>query len=407
MMEFGDERIRVTAGMDPTWPSYSFSTGGWAVPGGRATLKVSLANHTAVGSVRTFLMQGGVVPNVGWLVGVETTERTQGFQADWTLEGNQLQVHLFSTSGAVIEPGLGPIYRLVYQVNSDVGERDYSYAYSDTPDVIKGFGFRFVRPDGTFEGFGSSSVVLDAHGAKIPWCGTNVLTVSVPGGGIVIIDPAAVFETPLFVTGMAPSAGAYGGQPASNVDVDANVTASFSEAALPATVNGSTMTLTRAGGSGTVSGTVTLSGLTATLNPHAPLEYGTIYWASVTQGVQGLEGNPLDSNFGWSFTTVSTPTAVEEPAPPEAPSVTASPNPFGGETSIAYGLPIGGHASVRVYSASGRLIRTLADSDMPAGVHLARWDGRDSAGAPVSSGVYFLQFAASGVTKTQRLMLLR
>jgi hypothetical protein len=403
MFEFGDELVRVTAGTEPEYPSYEFGSSGSTVPGGRASIKVSLANHTLVGSVRTFLRQSSNVPNVGRLVGVETTERTQGFQADWTIEGDRLQVHLFSTSGAVIEPGLGPIYRLVYEVNSDIGEWDYEY---DFPDIIKRIGAGFVHPNGTSDGFGVSSVVLDPHGATIPWCGTNVLALG-SGGGIAIINPAAVFETPLTVTGMSPSSGAFGGQAAKNVDVDANVKASFSEAVLPATVNGSTMTLTRLGGAGAVPGTVTLSGLTATLNPDAPLEYGTIYIARITQGVQDLEGNPLDSNFGWSFTTGSTPTAVEEPAPPAAPSLTASPNPFGGETSIAYGLPTGAHASVRIYSASGRLIRTLADSDMPAGVHLARWDGRDSAGAPVSSGMYFLRFATSGVTKTQRLMLLR
>jgi hypothetical protein len=392
-LEFGEEVVRVTAGTDPEWPSYDMSPSGWTVPGGRATLKVSFDNRAVVGSVRTFLRQSSSVPNLGWPVGVETTERTQGFQVDWTIEGDQLQVHLFSTSGAVIEPGFGPIFRVVYQVSSNIiGERYYSL---DFPDLLHWFAFGFVRPDGSSDGFGSSSVVLDPLGQTIPWCGTILLITGV-GGGISIIDPAAVVYTPPLVTGMAP----YGG---TNVDVHTNVKAIFSQDVLPATVNGSTFTLT--GGSRAVSGTVTLFGRTATLNPVLPLEFGTTYTARITQGVQDLEGNPVSR--AWTFTTASTVTAVEEFAPPAAPSVTASPNPFGGETSIAYGLPTGAHASVRIYSASGRLIRTLADSDMPAGVHLARWDGRDSAGAPVSSGMYFLRFATSGVTKTQRLMLLR
>jgi len=62
---------------------------------------------------------------------------------------------------------------------------------------------------------------------------------------------------------------------------------------------------------------------------------------------------------------------------------------------------------LRVYSASGRLVRTLVDSEMPAGVHRAHWDGKDSSGRPVSSGIYFFRFSAAEVTKTQRLMLLR
>ncbi|HET9251919.1 MAG TPA: FlgD immunoglobulin-like domain containing protein [Candidatus Eisenbacteria bacterium] len=99
---------------------------------------------------------------------------------------------------------------------------------------------------------------------------------------------------------------------------------------------------------------------------------------------------------------------VPDLATPVTPSVTAArPNPFRDETEIAYALPAATHATLRVYSASGRLVRTLVDSAMPAGVHRAHWDGKDSTGRPVSSGIYFFRFTAAEVTRTQRLMLLR
>jgi len=381
--------IQVVAGTDPTWPSYDMGASSWAVPGGMAALPVSLDNRAVVGSVRTVLNASRT--ELFWPVSVETTERTQGFQADWTFDGARLEVHLFSTSGAVIEPGVGPIYRVVCQVSSVVEDTNL---YEENPDVLNSFGFRY--PDG----YGAASVVLDPLGQTVRWCGPGIeQIVQVFGTGALVIDPAAVFETPTLVTSMGPYA-------QTNVDVHTNVRAVFSEDVLPATVNGSTFTLT--GGTRPVTGTVTLSGRAATLNPVLPLEYGTTYTANVTQGVQDLEGNPLPyAHAGWRFKTASTITGVEGTAP-EAPSVMAArPNPFGGETQIAYSLPTAAHASVRVYGASGRLIRTLVDTDMPAGYHVARWDGRDTAGTLVSSGIYFLRFAAAGVAKTQRLMLLR
>ena len=111
---------------------------------------------------------------------------------------------------------------------------------------------------------------------------------------------------------------------ATNVDVDANVTATFSESMLPASVNASTFLLT--GGSGAVTGTVTQSGPTATLIPSAPLAYGTIYTATVTTGVEDLAGNNLAADFVWTFTT--------EPAPDTTPPTVTSTTPTDGAPSV-------------------------------------------------------------------------
>jgi len=63
--------------------------------------------------------------------------------------------------------------------------------------------------------------------------------------------------------------------------------------------------------------------------------------------------------------------------------------------------------TLRVYDASGRLVRTLFEADMSAGVHRARWDGRDASDRKVGSGIYFFQLAANGATSTSRILLLR
>jgi len=91
-----------------------------------------------------------------------------------------------------------------------------------------------------------------------------------------------------------------------------------------------------------------------------------------------------------------------------APSVlSVRPNPFVSGTEIVYSLPAAGRVSLRLYDVTGRLVRTLASGEAAAGLHRATWDGRDARGREAGSGVYFVRYDAAGVTRTQRLMRLR
>jgi 1,4-alpha-glucan branching enzyme len=83
------------------------------------------------------------------------------------------------------------------------------------------------------------------------------------------------------------------------------------------------------------------------------------------------------------------------------------PNPFNPSTSIRFSLEQGGHATLRIYDVSGRLIRTLADGSYPPGLHTASWNGRNDRGEGVASGVYFYRMAAPGFVETRRMVLLK
>ena len=88
-------------------------------------------------------------------------------------------------------------------------------------------------------------------------------------------------------------------------------TVTMSEAMNLATLNTSTILLTKAGDVAPVAGTVSVSGSTATLQPTAALDAGTKYTVTVTTGARDLAGNALASALSWSFTTV----APDPPAP--------------------------------------------------------------------------------------------
>ena len=85
-----------------------------------------------------------------------------------------------------------------------------------------------------------------------------------------------------------------------------------------------------------------------------------------------------------------------------------APNPFGGETRIAYTLAKGQEVTVEVYDVLGRRVRTLVKGkEQKAGLHRVQWVGENRYGEPVGSGVYFVRIRADGFTETQKMVLVR
>ncbi|HEY9432819.1 MAG TPA: Ig-like domain-containing protein [Blastocatellia bacterium] len=114
---------------------------------------------------------------------------------------------------------------------------------------------------------------------------------------------AAPDTSPPTVASFSPAAGA------TNVNADANVTVTFSEAMDAATVNGSTGEL-RDPSNALVPATVSYNAasLTATLDPTASLSAGVTYTARVRGGgtdprVKDMAGNSLAADVTWTFTT--------------------------------------------------------------------------------------------------------
>ena len=82
------------------------------------------------------------------------------------------------------------------------------------------------------------------------------------------------------------------------------------------------------------------------------------------------------------------------------------PNP-GRQFTIRYCLPVDGYTILKLYDITGRTIRTLVDGPTDAGEHTARWDGKDDAGKPVSSGIYFYQLKSGENNEIKKLTILR
>jgi hypothetical protein len=85
----------------------------------------------------------------------------------------------------------------------------------------------------------------------------------------------------------------------------------------------------------------------------------------------------------------------------------AVPNPATASTSVRLDLPAPGRVSMSVYDMCGRLVRTLHDGWMIQGSHAVTWDGDGEAGAPLSTGVYFLRAERGTASAVTKVVLLR
>ncbi len=91
------------------------------------------------------------------------------------------------------------------------------------------------------------------------------------------------------------------------------------------------------------------------------------------------------------------------------------PNPFNPSTSIVVDVPErsgdGGvsrvDTRVAIFSIRGRLVRVLFDGEKEPGRYLLHWDGRDSRGSKVGSGVYLYRMEAGDFVSTRKMVLLK
>jgi hypothetical protein len=85
------------------------------------------------------------------------------------------------------------------------------------------------------------------------------------------------------------------------------------------------------------------------------------------------------------------------------------PNPFNPTTRVTFDVPRGRpqHVTIRIYDVTGALVRTLVDDSIPPGRHTREWDGRDTRGNAVGTGVYFCRLEQPGVAATRKMVLLK
>jgi len=94
--------------------------------------------------------------------------------------------------------------------------------------------------------------------------------------------------------------------------------------------------------------------------------------------------------------------------PPAVTSLKANyPNPFNPSTTISFDMAREGHVAIDVFNIKGQKVKTLTNDNYGIGSHKVVWNGDDSAGKTVGSGVYFYRMTTDGYTKTQKMLLMK
>lgn len=152
-------------------------------------------------------------------------------------------------------------------------------------------------------------------------------------------------------------------------------------------------------------------------------------WLSIDSTSGIIHGIPSASNIGDTVVTVSVfdnrggsdqqtytlvvtvPVAIDDPG---KPNLTEQfyleqnyPNPFNPVTVISYYLPSDSEVQIEIFNLLGQNIRTLVNQRKAKGAHQIRWDGRNDAGNPVTSGIYIYRMKAGDYVSIKKMALLR
>lgn len=124
------------------------------------------------------------------------------------------------------------------------------------------------------------------------------------------------------------------------------------------------------------------------------------------QAPEGIVEAAVDD---FEFYDGGTATATAD-TPPPVPELTVSaprPNPASKSATLTLALPRAAHARVAVYDFSGREVRVLLDRDAQPGTIPVVWDGRNSRGGAVGSGVYWIRAIAAGRSFERKVVWVR
>ena len=83
------------------------------------------------------------------------------------------------------------------------------------------------------------------------------------------------------------------------------------------------------------------------------------------------------------------------------------PNPFNPATTIAFDLNKKQTAVLKIYNSLGQKVRSFSFDQLSAGQHKISWDGKNSSGNAVSSGLYYYLLKADGFRKVRKMLLIR
>ena len=103
---------------------------------------------------------------------------------------------------------------------------------------------------------------------------------------------------------------------------------------------------------------------------------------------------------------------LPERLPTETQLLPNYPNPFNPETWIPFELAKDAEVSIKIFDASGKVVRQISLGYLDTGSyasrrHAAYWNGRSDLGEYASSGVYFYRISAGHFSSVRKMVILK
>ena len=117
-------------------------------------------------------------------------------------------------------------------------------------------------------------------------------------------------------------------------------------------------------------------------------------------------GGPPEHPGSTQSACLDSPSAAPASPAPLPALRDVEPSPFRPGGLIRFELVAGGPAELVIYAAGGVRVRTLYRGSTSAGPHAIAWDGRDDAGRPLASGVYFCGLRTNQGQSALRIVVL-
>ncbi len=83
------------------------------------------------------------------------------------------------------------------------------------------------------------------------------------------------------------------------------------------------------------------------------------------------------------------------------------PNPFNPTTTIEYTIPREEDVRITIYNVRGQEVTTLVNAHQTPATYRVTWNGRDSRGQKVASGMYLYRIKAGSFSQSKRMLLLK
>ena len=91
----------------------------------------------------------------------------------------------------------------------------------------------------------------------------------------------------------------------------------------------------------------------------------------------------------------------------DAKQIYNTPNPFSTKTRVNYQVSKGGNVRLSIYTPTGRFVTDLVDEYVEPGTHWVTWNGQDSMGRDMGSGIYYYRLVTGDAMSTGKMILLR